>query len=234
MLDAILFDLDGTLLPMVLEEFTTMYFGLLAKKLAPFGYEPKPLIDAVWKGTYAMMKNDGSKPNCDVFWETFFALMGQDKEKDMDKFNEFYAVEFNGAISSTQPTPLARQLVDAARAKAKRVILATNPLFPRVGVISRLGWLDLKEEDFDYITTYDNSSYCKPNPMYFTQLLEKCGVAPETCIMFGNDMDEDAQCAAAAGLKAYLVTDCLINKNGAPMDFPHGTLAEALEYIKNL
>ena len=32
----VLFDLDGTLLPMELEEFTNTYFGLLAKKAAPF------------------------------------------------------------------------------------------------------------------------------------------------------------------------------------------------------
>ena len=38
----VLFDLDGTLLPMELEQFTNTYFGLLAKKAAPFGYDPRP------------------------------------------------------------------------------------------------------------------------------------------------------------------------------------------------
>mgnify|MGYP000650557097 CR=1 FL=1 len=52
----VLFDLDGTLLPMELEQFTNTYFGLLAKKAAPFGYEPKTLVAAVWKGTKAMVK----------------------------------------------------------------------------------------------------------------------------------------------------------------------------------
>ncbi len=37
----ILFDLDGTLLPMDQEAFTTGYFKFLAKKLAPYGYEPE-------------------------------------------------------------------------------------------------------------------------------------------------------------------------------------------------
>ena len=36
--EAILFDLDGTLLPMDQDQFTQYYFGLLAKKLAPYGY----------------------------------------------------------------------------------------------------------------------------------------------------------------------------------------------------
>ena len=45
---AILFDMDGTLLPMDTELFTRMYFKILTAKFAPFGYDPKALIDAVW------------------------------------------------------------------------------------------------------------------------------------------------------------------------------------------
>ena len=45
---AILFDLDGTLLPMDQDLFTEGYFRLLAEKMAPYGYEPKKLIDAIW------------------------------------------------------------------------------------------------------------------------------------------------------------------------------------------
>ena len=49
-LTTILFDLDGTLLPMVQEEFVKEYFRLLVKKAAPLGYEPEKLIDTLWKG----------------------------------------------------------------------------------------------------------------------------------------------------------------------------------------
>lgn len=40
MIKVALFDLDGTLLPMDQDAFTRGYFNLLAKKLAPHGYEP--------------------------------------------------------------------------------------------------------------------------------------------------------------------------------------------------
>ena len=60
MIDTILFDLDGTLLPMDQDAFTEYYFKLLAGKMAPLGYEPKQLIAAVWDGTKAMVKNDGT------------------------------------------------------------------------------------------------------------------------------------------------------------------------------
>lgn len=35
----ILFDLDGTLLPMDQEKFTRRYFELLAEKMSAYGYE---------------------------------------------------------------------------------------------------------------------------------------------------------------------------------------------------
>lgn len=63
MVQAVLFDLDGTLLPMVQEEFIKGYFGALCRRFALKGYEPKRMIDTLWKGTAAMVRNDGSCPN---------------------------------------------------------------------------------------------------------------------------------------------------------------------------
>ncbi|MBQ2445786.1 MAG: hypothetical protein II272_05025 [Oscillospiraceae bacterium] len=59
----VLFDLDGTLLPMDQEEFIRAYFSLLAKKLAPRGYDPKALYPALLAGIEAMVVNDGSRRN---------------------------------------------------------------------------------------------------------------------------------------------------------------------------
>ena len=70
-ISTVLFDLDGTLLPMDNDEFTKGYFKLLVKKLAPYGYEQQELVSAIWKGTAAMVKNDGTLSNYDVFWKAF-------------------------------------------------------------------------------------------------------------------------------------------------------------------
>ena len=59
----VLFDLDGTLLPMDQDVFTTGYFKSLCKKVAPLGYEPEKLVKAIWAGMAAMVKNDGSETN---------------------------------------------------------------------------------------------------------------------------------------------------------------------------
>ena len=45
-MQAVFFDLDGTLLPMDQDVFVKTYFSYLVKKMAPYGYEPKKLISS--------------------------------------------------------------------------------------------------------------------------------------------------------------------------------------------
>ena len=60
MVKTIMFDLDGTLLPMDQEAFLKSYLGRMAKKMAPHGYDPDLLVKSIWKGTGAMVMNDGN------------------------------------------------------------------------------------------------------------------------------------------------------------------------------
>ncbi len=222
----VLFDLDGTLLPMHTETFTKAYFKLLAEKAAPYGYEAKALVDAVSAGTQAMVQNDGTCPNDRRFWQTFAGRLGEDVLALRPVFDQFYAQEFHAAKAATRPNPLARQVVQALRGRGYAVILATNPLFPAVGVATRLSWLGLTPGDFLHVTSYENSSFCKPNPAYFTQLLRDTGRQPGECLMVGNNVAEDIQAATRAGLSACLVTDCL--ENPAALDttaLPQGAFA---------
>lgn len=94
MIDTILFDLDGTLLPMDQDTFTEYYFKLLAGKMAPLGYEPKQLIAAVWDGTKAMVKNDGTCKNEKAFWTRFTQLYGEKALQDQASFESFYENDF--------------------------------------------------------------------------------------------------------------------------------------------
>ena len=59
----LLFDLDGTLLPMDQDVFIKDYLRRIAATLALQGYAPDQLIDTIWHGTAAMIKNDGSRSN---------------------------------------------------------------------------------------------------------------------------------------------------------------------------
>ena len=78
MLKAVFFDLDGTLLRFDENKFLKMYFQLLCEKTAKIGYEPKKLIDTIWKGTALMYHNNGDKTNEVVFWEAFQEEYGKE------------------------------------------------------------------------------------------------------------------------------------------------------------
>ena len=231
---AILFDLDGTLLPMELEPFAKIYFGALARELAPFGLTPETLFKPFWAATKAMMVNTTGKLNCDVFWETFTALTGVDRAQVEPVCDAFYAAGFQAARAATKENPLAREAVRIAREKAGKVSLATNPLFPMAGQKTRLSWLGLTPEDFDLVTCYSTDKYCKPNPAYFHDLCQRMGIDPRACLMIGNDDREDMHCATAAGMDAYLVTDCRLIDKDNPWQGAMGSFSEMVEMLKSL
>ncbi len=206
---AIFFDLDGTLLPMDEDEFTNGYFGFLCKKAYPFGYDKDALIKTVWGGTKLMWKNDGVKTNEEVFWNFFKTVYGEEKLKDKEIFNDFYTNEFKNAKIFCGENAYARQIIDLAKSKNLKLVLSSNPVFPRCGMISRMGFVGLNENDFDYITSYENSHYCKPNPKYFEEILNVTGLKAEEVILFGNSEVEDIEPSSACGIKGYLIGDCV-------------------------
>ncbi len=227
----VLFDLDGTLLPMETKTFTDAYFKLLAQKAAPYGYEPKALVAAVWAGTKAMIKNDGTQPNDQRFWQTFAGELGEDIQKLRPVFDKFYAEEFHGAKAATRENPLAKKVVEELKARGYTVALATNPLFPLAGQATRLSWLGLRPQDFALVTSYESCSYCKPNPAYFAQVLEQLGKRPEECLMVGNDVREDVLAAQAVGISTYLITDCMENVGGVTLgQIERGSFGEFLMF----
>lgn len=235
MLQAILFDLDGTLLPMDNDHFTQVYFHHLAATAAQWGYtDSKLLVKAVWAGVEAMVKNQGQCSNYDAFWATFGTIMGQESLRDIPKFSTFYDNQFHQARSATSPAPLAREVVRLAHEKAEKVILATNPIFPANGDATRLSWIGLKMEDFDLVTDYANSRHCKPNPAYYRDILDQFHLDPAQCLMIGNDVQEDVEAAAAAGIPAWLLTDTAINRGNAPITCPGGSYQEMVDYLKQL
>ena len=232
--DAILFDLDGTLLPLDQDEFSRGYFKYLyVSAAAPLGYQKETFVPAMWKGVSAMVKNDGSRPNAEAFWEVFEAVTGIESKGKSEIFDKFYQGEFHKAKEFTRPTPVALEAVKAAKSIADKVVLATNPLFPAVAQESRLSWAGISPDEFCLVTNYENSTSCKPNPLYYLDIAKKIGVDPKRCLMIGNNAQEDVEASRAAGMEAILITDCLINERAELPDCRCITLAELPELLKN-
>ena len=208
------FDLDGTLLPMDQDQFVHSYFSRLAKKMAG-KIDPKQLVDTIWKGTGAMVTNDGRATNEQVFLD-------------------YYRNEFNEAVEACAPTPLANKIVKRFKEKGYTLVLATNPIFPRIATENRIRWAGLDKNDFDWITTFEVCRYCKPNPKYYEEILTRLNLDPKQCVMIGNDVKEDMT-ARSLGMEGWLITDCLLNTENLPVECEfEGTLAKLQEKIETL
>lgn len=232
MIKEVLFDLDGTLLPMDQAEFTKGYFELLAEKMSAHGYDKEQLVTSVWEGTVAMVRNDGTKSNEEAFWHKFAEIYGKEALTDQPYFDAFYENEFQGAKSFCGFDPRVVETVKKIQKMGLRLILATNPIFPKTATESRIRWAGLEPSDFEYITTYENSRYCKPNLEYYNEILSKRNLQPEECLMVGNDVTED-MVARKVGMNVFLLTDCLINKEREDINqYPRGSFEQLMDYIE--
>ncbi|MGB9521484.1 MAG: HAD-IA family hydrolase, partial [Anaerolineales bacterium] len=88
------------------------------------------------------------------------------------------------------------------------VIIATNPLFPRQGVLHRLNWAGLESyiPSFRFVPSYETLHFAKPNPAYFAELLARVGWQEQAALMVGDDIHNDIYPAKKAGIKTYWVT----------------------------
>lgn len=231
---AVLFDLDGTLLPMDMERFIKAYFGGLAAHMAPHGYDPEKLIAAIWAGTAAMVKNNGEKTNEERFWDTFASLLGEGVREDEPLLDAFYREKFDRVSASCGFDPRAAKVIQAVKEKGLRTCLATNPIFPPIATQKRIAWAGLSPEMFEFFTSYENSRFCKPNLQYYREVLSRIGLSAEECLMVGNDVGED-MIAKELGMQVFLLTDCLINKQNADVSaYPNGGFDELIAYINAL
>jgi HAD superfamily hydrolase (TIGR01549 family) len=233
MRSAVFFDLDGTLLPLDMAEFERLYY-IAVKKTGLFENISKTNgKEAFTAAVYAMLRNDGRLTNRDVFFRTIESMSGTKREALMPYLESFYANEFKAVKQCTGYNEHVPRIIAELKKKGFKLILSTNPVFPRIATDQRIAWAGLDPSDFDYISYYDNSSFCKPDPRYFLEVLDKIGLSASECYVVGNDVSEDMG-AIALGFKGFLVTDHMIGDlKGAP-ECVRGSYSDLLEFAKSL
>ncbi len=230
---AVLFDLDGTLLPMDLDIYIKGYFTALTKGMAQRGFNAKRFAKALSCGVEAMLKNNGDDTNENVFWASFEEDYGEEARSKEALFNDFYENEFQELKKLCGTLPEAVWAVRAIRDMGIRTVLATNPVFPPIATESRIRWAGLELEDFEFYTNYSNSSYAKPRLEYYEEILKKLELSPEECLMVGNDTDDD-MVAEKLGMAVYLLPEYLINKSGVDIShYNYGNLKSLVAFVEN-
>ena len=115
----ILFDLDGTLLPMNMAAFEKAYFTGLCKKMADH-IEPKALYHHIWEGTKRMIRNDGKKTNQEVFQTYLNEHTPLNYDVCEPTFLDYYEHEFQDCVMACQISERSRKIIDVLQEKAIR------------------------------------------------------------------------------------------------------------------
>jgi FMN phosphatase YigB (HAD superfamily) len=233
MLNTILFDLDGTLLPMDMKTFEKLYFGAMSDCLADL-IGPKELAKNIWASTTVMVKNTEHRTNEDIFMEDFKTRIDGDIEVYKDRFDKFYDAEFIQAKVAVFESKLIQESVKLLKEKGYKLVIATNPLFPLKAIHHRIRWAGFEPSEFEYITSYEQNHYCKPQLKYYEEILKDVGKTPKECMMVGNDVQEDI-IAGKLGLKTFLIKDCLLNRTDDEIAVDYeGDYESFYEFVKEL
>jgi HAD superfamily hydrolase (TIGR01662 family) len=231
-IQTILIDLDDTLLDNDMGRFLPPYFEALGRRMARF-IAPDKLVKILLSSTRVMMKNqDPTVTNQQAFDADFFPRLGLPEAQIRPIIHSFYEEDFPALKRYTRPRPQARPLVQALFNQGYKVIIATNPMFPRRAVEHRLDWAGVLDFPFQLVTTYENSHFCKPNPSYYREILGKLDGRPEEAIMIGDDLGNDIEPALQVGMYTYWIKDS-VSDNVFLYSGLQGTLADCLAWVQS-
>lgn len=227
-----LFDLDGTLLGLDLDIFLPEYFSLLKEEFDDLPGEI--LVERVLKATDAMVHNDGQKTNKEIFCQVFFHEHIWGEEILGPRFEKFYRDSFSTLKRTARPLPLSQEILTLLFNQKKRVVLATNPLFPKEAILERMRWAGIHDFPFSLITSYEEMHYSKPNPAYYKEILDRIEGDSKETLMVGNDTRED-MVAEKLGITTFLVKEYAIyHDEGSYSPHHEGDLHDLYQYLQTI
>lgn len=232
MTQAILFDLDGTLIDDSMDTFLPPYFAALTKKVAHL-VPPDKFIAQLTASTRAMVaKTDLTLTIEEAFAADFFPKLGIPRETLMPLLNDFYAREYPKLRAVVKPVAEARAVIARAIKQGYQVVIATMPVFPGTALRQRLEWGGIADFPYALVTDYETMHASKPHSAYYREIATMIGCAPEDCVMVGNEVQNDILPAKRAGMKTFFVTSGQNANVDAPSDW-RGTLGDLEKLLEN-
>ncbi|MDD4335736.1 MAG: HAD family hydrolase, partial [Desulfotomaculaceae bacterium] len=232
--EAILFDLDGTLLDIDMSEFIQYYSRAMGQLAAEKGFgDPAQLVKLVDRCTWDMIRErNGENTNLETFMEKFLARWPYSDNQANDFFNEFYAARFPLLQQHCRPFPGMREMMAELCMHEQKIVIATQAIFPIEPIQCRLNWAEVGDFPYELVTSCEHMHYCKPAPEYYAEIAERIGVSPANCLMVGNDIDADLP-ASALGMKTFLLEEHLIDRgNSSYQPDWRGKLADLYSFMK--
>jgi FMN phosphatase YigB (HAD superfamily) len=219
--DAILFDLDGTLLRVQMSEFIPRYIEGLASYCRTH-VKPKKFERVMQAAIRALIRDhgDGVRTNEERVYSLLQHQLAIPEAVLRDCFQRFAEEQLESLQDLVRPIPLARKILTECQRQGVTLVLATNPVFPEFMIQARLRWGQLDDIPFQHLTSFENSRYCKPQSGYFREIADKLQLEPSRCLMVGNDTQQDLS-AAAVGMKTFLVDTWVVEREGSQWPCEH-------------
>lgn len=201
---SVFIDLDDTLLQNNMETFLPAYFDMLTQTIPeiPSTHFLQHLLTATQK----MIDNqDPAQTLEQTFDQAFFTAVGFDNKHLKPRFLDFYQNVYPKLQPLTNLRPQAIAMVNQILSRGYQIVIATNPLFPRVATYNRLSWAGLSthRDSFALVTTYESFHFAKPNLAYYAEILAKLGYPDHPAVMIGNSLQDDIIPAATLGLPCF-------------------------------
>lgn len=214
-IDAILFDLDGTLLRVQMAEFIPRYIEGLAEHCREH-VKPKKFARAMLGAIRGLIRDngDGRMTNEQRVYSVLQQQLSIPESALRTSFQRYAVEQLDSLQDLVRPIPLARKILDECQRRGVTLVLATNPVFPEFMIQARLRWGKLDDIPFHHLTSFENSCYCKPHSGYFRDIVELLRLDPKRCLMVGNDTGQDLS-AAAIGMKTFLVDTWVVEREDA-------------------
>lgn len=203
MIQAIIFDLEGTLTNLDATKFMQNYLGILAPR---FSHLLSP--DKFSKQLLKSIENVQNEPRHDqtlmqTFLDDFSKATGRSVQTLKPIFEEFYTSDFPALRCLVQANPQGVKVVESAIQQGFLTATVSNSLMPLTAIKEQVRWTGLTPEHFKVIATLDNFHYCKPHLDFFKEVAERLGVKPQSCLFVSKHMD-DLICQEL-GMKMFFV-----------------------------
>lgn len=231
-INTVLFDLDGTILSMDHDAFFKTYVGSLTQFLSDV-CDPKTFSAALLFAMEKMIEDTNPQAtNETVFYQHFNALVGDEVAAVVEaRIDAYYKDHFDIVKPLTSKSQAMLDAIAYLKQKGYQLILATNPLLPYQATDKRIEWAGLNVDDFMDITRFEKNTALKPQAAYYEEIIAQNQLDPKTCLMVGNDVEEDL-IAASLGMKTYLVTDDLIHRGSVFEADGTGSRADFYEWVE--
>lgn len=203
MIQAILFDLEGTLVNVDATDFMRNYLGILAPR---FAHLLSP--DKFSKQLLRSLETSESEPkpeqtNMQTFYDDFSKITGHSSLTMRPIFDEFYDSDFPTLRCLVQAIPQGVKVVEYAIQQGFLTAVASNPVLPLSAMREYVSWTGLTPEHFKIIPALNNFHFFKSQLGFYSEVAKSLGVKPDSCLLV-TGQSQDIICREL-GMKMFFV-----------------------------